>query len=110
MCGVIPVDRDIRLLILNVPTQRELVHVPPIDSGSGGGAIVIKIEGGGIGCLGQSDAISARERPKIVIEGMVFHHDHDYMLDGGSRACCYLAAGKSSLQHRTRQKIEPYGS
>src|SRR5579883_29140 len=81
MLRIAPVIRNIRLRILDMASIRHLVHFATIHSCKRCRTAVIEINSGGISGLRLSNAVGPWKAPKEIIEGVVFLHDENHVLN-----------------------------
>jgi hypothetical protein len=86
MLRVGPPDRDVTLLVLDHSQRVESVHRAAVDRKPRARAGVIQVVREGVGRSRQSNAISYPwESAEVTIEGVVFLHNNNDMLNGAGR-------------------------
>jgi len=85
MLRVRPVDGDVALLVLDLAQRVEAVHLAVVDREPGARAAVVDVVRGGVGGRWQGSAVGTGVVAEVVIEGVVFLHNHNDMLNGIGR-------------------------
>jgi hypothetical protein len=91
MLRVGPVDGDVALLVLDLAQRVEAVHRAVVHRKPGPRPAVVDVMRGGVAGRRQGNAIDTRELAEVIIEGMVFLHNNNDMLNGVRRLVNFRA-------------------